>query len=154
MSEQTPPDETHRVGITITRVFAAPRERVWQEWTEPAAFADWFGGRDGHVPLESVSMDVRPGGTWSLTMIVGPDHHEIQWHGEYREVVRPQRLVLTFADDDSGRYELVVVDLETLEDGRTRMTFEQRGQMTPEDYTHARSGWSQFLDRLDERLRG
>jgi uncharacterized protein YndB with AHSA1/START domain len=31
-------------GITITRVFDAPRERVWQEWTEPERFADWFGG--------------------------------------------------------------------------------------------------------------
>jgi uncharacterized protein YndB with AHSA1/START domain len=31
-------------GIRITRVFDAPRERVWQEWTEPERFADWFGG--------------------------------------------------------------------------------------------------------------
>ena len=31
-------------GITITRVFDAPRERVWKEWTEPERFADWFGG--------------------------------------------------------------------------------------------------------------
>ena len=31
-------------GFTITRVFDAPRERVWKEWTEPERFADWFGG--------------------------------------------------------------------------------------------------------------
>jgi uncharacterized protein YndB with AHSA1/START domain len=29
-------------GIEITRVFDAPRERVWKEWTEPERFADWF----------------------------------------------------------------------------------------------------------------
>lgn len=148
-----PGDGEIRVGITITRVFAAPRERVWEEWTEPAAFADWFGGRDGHVPLSSVSMDVRPGGSWSLTMLVGPERDEIHWHGEYREVVEPERLVLTFSDeDDSDRYELVVVVLRSLADGRTEMTFEQRGLMTPEDYTHARSGWTLFFERIDERL--
>ena len=48
-------------GVRITRVFDAPRERVWSEWTEPASFADWFGGRECEVPLTSVSMDVRPG---------------------------------------------------------------------------------------------
>jgi len=36
-----------RLGITITRVFDAARERVWHEWTEPEAFADWFGAADG-----------------------------------------------------------------------------------------------------------
>ena len=37
---------------------------MWREWTEPAAFADWFGGTESEVPLASVSMDVRPGGSW------------------------------------------------------------------------------------------
>jgi hypothetical protein len=46
-------------GIRIRRVFDAPPERVWAEWTTPEAFADWFGGPDSEVPLESVSMDVR-----------------------------------------------------------------------------------------------
>jgi uncharacterized protein YndB with AHSA1/START domain len=32
-------------GLTITRVFDAPREHVWKEWTEPERFADWYGGR-------------------------------------------------------------------------------------------------------------
>ena len=55
-------------GIEITRVFDAPRDRVWKEWTEPERFADWFGGPESKVPLSSVSMDVRPGGWWRLTM--------------------------------------------------------------------------------------
>jgi uncharacterized protein YndB with AHSA1/START domain len=50
-------------GISVTRVFDAPRERVWREWTEPERFADWFGGPDAEVPLSSVSMDVRKGGS-------------------------------------------------------------------------------------------
>src|SRR6266540_3969141 len=77
-------------GITITRVFEASRERVWQEWTQPEPFADWFGGRDSEVPLSTVSMDVRPGGRWRLTMFADPGRREIRWKGEYREVVEPR----------------------------------------------------------------
>jgi uncharacterized protein YndB with AHSA1/START domain len=60
-------------GIRIRRVFDAPRERVWREWTDPESFADWYGGPQCEVPLSSVSMDVRPGGSWRLTMFVRPD---------------------------------------------------------------------------------
>lgn len=153
MSAHPPADDAFRVGIAITRVFDAPRERVWREWTEPEAFADWFGGRDAEVPLSTVSMDVRPGGTWTLTMLAGPERREIQWHGEYLEVVEHERLVLTFSDQPGDdRYELVSVVLRSLDDGRTEMTFEQRGLMTPEAYEGAESGWSTFFDRLDERV--
>src|SRR4051812_3712840 len=82
-------------GITITRVFDAPREEVWREWTEPERFADWYGGPECEVPLPSVAMDVRPGGAWRLTMFAPPDRREIHWKGEYHEVVEPERLVFT-----------------------------------------------------------
>src|ERR671927_236199 len=84
--------------ISITRVFDAPREEVWREWTEPEAFADWFGGPQADNPLSSVSMDVQPGGQWRLTMYFGPRRHEIRWMGEYQEVVPPERLVFTVTD--------------------------------------------------------
>jgi uncharacterized protein YndB with AHSA1/START domain len=140
-------------GITITRIFEAPRERVWREWTEPERFADWFGGPTAEVPLSSVSMDVREGGAWRATMFAGPDRREIQWTGEYREVDEPRRLVLTFSDrpGDDG-FELVTVELVDLGDGRTEMRFEQRGGMSPEQYERAGQGWSVFFDRMDERL--
>ena len=140
-------------GFVVTRVFDAPRERVWREWTEPAAFADWFGGTGAEVPLESVAMDVRPGGAWRATMFAGPDRREIRWWGEYREVDEPARLVLTICDRD-GRAprELVTVDLADLGDGRTEMRVEQRGGMRPEDYERAKSGWGGFFDRIAERL--
>ena len=141
------------LGISMTRIFDAPRERIWRGWTEPEAFADWFGGADAEVPLASVSLDVRPGGAWRLTMLAGPERREIRWWGEYREVVEPERLVLTFSDEsDRERYELVTVELRDLGDGRTEMLFEQRGRMTPEQYDEAGQGWSRFFDRLDARL--
>jgi uncharacterized protein YndB with AHSA1/START domain len=142
-----------QIGVTITRVFDAPRGRVWREWTEPERFADWFGGPESDVPVSTVSMDVRTGGAWRATMYAGPDRRRIEWKGEYREVVEPERLVFTLSDqpgDDA--YELVIVDLTDLGDDRTEMRFQQRGGMTAEQYERAGQGWVGFFDRIAERL--
>jgi uncharacterized protein YndB with AHSA1/START domain len=140
-------------GFTTTRVFDVPRERVWREWTEPEAFADWFGGPQSDVPLETVSMDVRPGGAWRATMYAGPARREIRWWGEYHEVERPERLVLTICDNQgAGAPELVTVELTDLGDGRTEMRMEQRGGMSPEAYERTKAGWGGFFDRIAERL--
>ena len=140
-------------GLTITRVFDAPREDMWKEWTEPERFADWFGGAESEVPLATVAMDVRPGGSWRLTMFADPGRREIHWKGEYRDVVEPERLVFTVSDqpgDDA--YELVTVVFTDLGDGRTELLLEQRGRMSAEEYERAGQGWSSFLDRIAERL--
>jgi uncharacterized protein YndB with AHSA1/START domain len=140
-------------GITITRVFDASRERVWKEWTEPERFADWYGGAHADVPLSSVSMDVRPGGAWRLTMFVEPGRREIQWKGVYQEVVHPERLAFTVSDQpDEESYELVTVVLNDLGDGRTEMLFSQRGFLPPEVYERAKEGWGTFFERLAARL--
>jgi uncharacterized protein YndB with AHSA1/START domain len=142
-------------GFVLTRVFEAPRERVWREWTEPEAFADWFGGSTAQIPLGTVAMDVRPGGAWRATMYAGPARREIHWRGEYREVEAPERLVLTITDvpgDDAG--DLVIVDLRDLGDGRTEMRVEQRGGMSPEEYERAKAGWGGFFDRMAGHLAG
>jgi uncharacterized protein YndB with AHSA1/START domain len=138
-------------GITLVRVFDAPRERVWKEWTEPERFADWFGGVEFEVPVSSVVMDVREGGAWRLTMVT--DRGETLWHGEYQEVVEPSRVVFTVSDQpEEEGYELVIVELEDLGDGRTEMRFEQRGRMSAAQYKAAGAGWSGFFDRIAERL--
>jgi uncharacterized protein YndB with AHSA1/START domain len=144
-----------RPGLTITRVFDAPRERVWKEWTEPESFADWFGGPQSEVPLSSVAMDVRPGGVWRLTMFAEPGRREIRWKGQYREVVAPERLVFTVSDQPGDDvYELVTVVFTDLGDGRTEMLLEQRGVMAVEEYERAGEGWSSFFDRIAERISG
>jgi uncharacterized protein YndB with AHSA1/START domain len=140
-------------GFTTTRIFAAARERVWQEWTEPERFADWFGGVDCDVPISSVLMDVRPGGKWRATMVCGVERRLIRWTGEYREVAPPERLVFTISDQpEDDRYELITVVLIELDDGRTEMRLEQRGHMSPEEYDRSRRGWGTFFTRLDDRL--
>ena len=140
-------------GIDMVRVFDAPRERVWREWTEPEAFADWYGGAVAEIPVDSVTMDVREGGEWRATMYVGPNRQEIHWAGEYREVSEPERLAFTVTDrPDEDRYDVCTVELTDLGDGRTQMRFTQSGHMTQEQYDRAASGWGGFFDRMAERL--
>jgi uncharacterized protein YndB with AHSA1/START domain len=153
MADPLPPEAAGEAGITITRVFDAPRQAVWREWTDPTRFADWFGGAESEVPLSTVTMDVRPGGTWRAKMFADPGRREIQWKGEYREVAEPERLVFTLSDQPGDeRYELVTVVLTDLGDGRTEMLFEQRGHLRREQYGHAKEGWGSFFDRIAERL--
>jgi uncharacterized protein YndB with AHSA1/START domain len=153
MAEQPPRGDERRLGFTITRVFDAPRDQVWREWSTPESFADWFGGPQSEVPSSTVSMDLRPGGLWRATMFVGPKRREIEWKGEYLEVVEPERLVFTLSDQPGeDQYELVTVVLTNLGDGRTEMVVEQRGYLGPEQYDRTKQGWSGFFDRIAERF--
>jgi len=150
MIEPFPPGE----GLAINRVFQAPRERVWREFTMPEAFADWFGGTQSEVPVESVTFDATPGSVWKATMFIGPKHSEKHWEGEFVEVREPERLVFTVTDEPGGgEYELVTVELTDLGDGRTEMQMTQTGgHLPPEGYDRAKSGWGAFFDRMAERL--
>lgn len=142
-----------REGIDITRLVAAPRERVFEAWTVPEDFAAWYGG-DADVPLDRLSMDVTPGGEWSLVIVV--PGAEMPFHGVYREVAAPERLVFTLKDrsappDAEGE----TVTVTFAEKGRksTGMAFRQRGgNLTPEQYAAAEDGWEAFFDALDARL--
>lgn len=133
------------VDITITRDFSAPPEAVYRAWTDPAQFGQWFGSTA--TTVEDVTMDLRVGGEWRARMVLG-DGNEIGWHGSYRELDPPRRLVLTLADRPGDEYELVTVDLSPTADG-TRMVFTQAGgHMPPEQYTRAEEGWRAFFDDL------
>ncbi|MFI5807011.1 SRPBCC domain-containing protein [Streptomyces sp. NPDC051561] len=141
-------------GIDLSRVLDAPRERVYEAWTQPERFATWFGAALD-VPLDKVLLDVRPGGAWHATMITA-DGAELPFWGEYQEVVRPQRLMFTLADhssDDGAEGELVTAAFDDLGDGRTAMPFQQiGGNLTADRYAEAEAGWNGFFDHLAAHL--
>jgi uncharacterized protein YndB with AHSA1/START domain len=154
MPEGTP-DGRAAEGITITRVFDAPRDLVFRAWTEPERFARWFGLEDSEVPVSTVSMDVRPGGAWRATMFAGPQRHEIRWWGVYCEVVPPERLAFTVSDqpEGEGEGEIVTVVLTDLGDDKTEMVFHQGGgHLPPDEYPRAKQGWTAFFDRMAAQL--
>src|SRR4051812_17593427 len=127
--------------ITITRVFDAPRERVWRAWTEPAEIARWWGKRGWNTPVESVELDVRPGGAFRLNSIAETDGAEMPLEAVYREVVAPERLVF----GEPGRREESTVTFPALGDGRTEMVLRT---MIPSD--RAEAGLASALDRLGD----
>jgi uncharacterized protein YndB with AHSA1/START domain len=141
-------------GLTITRAFDAARQLVWQEWTEPTRFADWFGGPRVEVPLATVAIDLVPGGAWTATTLAdGPERCDTRWEGEYVEIVEPERLVFTIRRlPGAPRSDLVTVVLTDLGGGRTEMLFRQQGGRTAKQYGVARERWSVEFDRIAERL--
>ncbi|RPK57459.1 hypothetical protein EES43_21840 [Streptomyces sp. ADI96-02] len=142
-----------REGIDLTRVLHASPERVFAAWTEPEDFAAWYGG-EADVPLDRVSMDVRPGGAWSLVLVM--PGVEMPFHGVYREVSGPDGLVFTLKDPASpedAEGEIVTATFTDLGDGTTELAFQQRGgNLTAEQYAAAEDGWEAFFDALAARL--
>ncbi|WP_433298015.1 SRPBCC family protein [Actinoplanes sp. CA-030573] len=105
--------------ILITREFDAPRHLVWRAYTEPALIKRWWAGNKGNVT--SVEVDLRVGGFWRYVMVANGGF-EVAFHGEFREVAPPERLVNTEAfegvPDPDGTAGVVTVTL-TEKDGRT-----------------------------------
>jgi uncharacterized protein YndB with AHSA1/START domain len=137
-------------------VLAAPRELVFQAWTDPSHVTRWFGPRGFTTPLCSIAMDVRPGGAWRATMINDADGVEYPTGGFYIEVAEPERLVFTWgAPAEAGtepEESVVTVVLADL-GGRTEMTLHQAGFSTDESRDSHHDGWSSALDRLTDQFR-
>jgi uncharacterized protein YndB with AHSA1/START domain len=143
---------TESEGLTITRVFKAPRQLVFDAWTDPAHFAHWWGGTTVEVPADSIEMDVRAGGTWKATMVLPDGGHEIHWRGEYIEVDPPERLVLTLADDSStgDERETVTVTLTEIDGGTQMVCHQGGGHLTAEQYGQAKEGYEGFFDAMED----
>ena len=106
------------------------------------------------MPIETVEMDVREGGT-----LEGDDVRRARAEGDPlggrvpSRSAEPERLVLTMTDSPGEPERAVItVELTDLGDGRTEMTMEQRSPLPPDQVEGARSGWGSFFDRMGERL--
>ena len=88
--EITTPSERE---IAITRAFSAPRERVFDAYTRPELLVRWLGAfRDWTFAVCEV--DLRVGGSYRFVWR-GAGGKEMGMGGVYREIVRPERLVVT-----------------------------------------------------------
>lgn len=78
--------------VLITREFNAPAALVYRAWTTPELVKKWWAGTMGEVTLAEI--DLRVGGKWRYVMIAY-DGTEVGFHGEYRELKAPERIVST-----------------------------------------------------------
>lgn len=104
--------------IRIERVFQAPRDRVWQAFTDPELIAQWWG-RGNKLVVER--MEVERGGHWRF--VEHAPEGITGFEGRFREVQPKERIAQTFEWDGMPGY--VAVDTATFEDlgdGRTKVT--------------------------------
>jgi uncharacterized protein YndB with AHSA1/START domain len=117
----------------IERLLDAPRERVWQAWTEVEHLKHWWGPK-GFV-VSHCTIDLRPGGKMHYCLRA-PDGSDMWGRFVFREIVKPERLVWvnSFSDPEGGvtrhpmapnwpREMLTTVRFAD-ENGRTRVTVE------------------------------
>jgi uncharacterized protein YndB with AHSA1/START domain len=146
--------------LVLTRVFDAPRERVWKAWTNPEEFKRWWGPKDFTAPV--ARFDLRVGGKY-LNCMRSPDGKEFWSTGVFREIVSMSKLVLTdsFADEkgnvvpasyygmpaDIPLETIVTVTFEDL-DGKTKMTLRHAGLPSGPQRTGAGQGWSESFEKM------
>ena len=139
--------------IVLTRVFDAPRELVFEAHSSCEHLSNWWGPRQ--YEFTSCEIDFRPGGAWRMVHR-GPDGEEYGFHGEYREIVPPERIVWTFEFEGMpGHVSVETLPLEE-HDGKTTRTgtsvfdtVEDRDGMLE---SGMESGAAESMDRLDEYL--
>ena len=150
--------------LVMTRVFDAPRERVFEVFTKPEHIQKWWGPKK--VGIATVELDARPGGELFVAER-GADGSMHYFAGVVREIVAPSRLVMAFhpVDDkrrrvgwawagmpDEWKGEIVQDVTLTAEASRTRVTIrfteypsERWGEM-------AKNGQAESFDRLGYAL--
>ena len=142
--------------VDITRVFDAPRERVFAAWTRAEHLALWFSPKGFTIP--SCDADPRPGGAFRLVMR-SPDGRDYHVRGSYREVVAPERLVIACTADDArgiARLEEVINVTFTERAGKTTLTVHATASGPSAEAAAMLEGmpegWAQTVDRLDAHL--
>jgi uncharacterized protein YndB with AHSA1/START domain len=149
-------------AVVIERIFNAPIGLVWQMWTDPEHFKQWYGPKGFTVPVAELNLCV---GGKRLVCMASPDGSMKMWTtGEYTEIVPNQRLVYTESPaDESGNvvspsamgmpegYPATTEVTVLLEDlgGRTKMVMTHAG--IPADSPGA-SGWNQAFDKLADHI--
>jgi uncharacterized protein YndB with AHSA1/START domain len=151
--------------LVIERVFDAPRERVFDVFTQPEHLRKWWGPKQVSTPI--AEWEARPGGKIFLGQR-GPDGSMHYNAGVVREIERPSRVVFTmyFADADRRRVappsgtglpatwddEIVTLVTFSAEGRRTRMTIRSLSGFTAEWGKLARLGWAEALDKLGDAI--
>lgn len=169
LAEYLPKMAANSGEFVLTRTFDAPRDLVWQAWTERECLLQWFGPK-GCI-ISTAKLDFRPGGLFHYGMKT-PDGKEVWGKFIYREIVAPEKIVMinSFSDEQGGvtrhpmsaswPLEMLSTSLFSEHDGRTLLTLKwSPHNATAEEraaFDAARpnmaQGWSGTLEQLTEYL--
>jgi uncharacterized protein YndB with AHSA1/START domain len=134
-------------AITLHRMFAAPREKVFRAFTDPVSIPRWFVEEGSSA--EVVELNLRDGGTYVLRGTFPGGTWEIR--GVYREVKIPERLVFTWRETMSGRppssESVVSVSFREAGAGNEVTLTHPEDELEAERRGHEK-GWEGCFDRL------
>jgi uncharacterized protein YndB with AHSA1/START domain len=153
MSDSTPVSTADQ-EVLITRIFEAPRERVFRSWTDPDQVAAWYGPKHMDAPRERIRIDPRVGGRWELTMVQRGGGAEFSIGYDIIELVEPELIVLRSDPmPEMGMHEPTVVRVEFHDHGpKTRMTLSDGPY--PGGHGHAEAGWNAAFEKLAAHVAG
>ncbi|QYR21364.1 SRPBCC family protein [Paenibacillus sp. sptzw28] len=139
--------------LRIQRSFHAPRELVWQAWTEPKHLMNWWGPKGFTITIQSI--DVKPGGYWRYVMH-GADGTNYDNVIRYMEIVCPERIAYTHGDNEDEeqfRVSVTFAGSGTTTELTMQMIFksDEELEMAVKQYG-AIEGAKSTLDRLEEEL--
>lgn len=140
--------------IIISRVFNAPREKVWLAYTEADLFKQWIGPRRLQTRIDT--WELEPGGKWAFTNI-DEDGSLYSFHGYYHEVTPRERIIQTFEYDAwPSKVSLETAAFEELAGDKTKVTSVSVFQ-SPEDRdgmlkSGMEKGVREGNEKLDELL--
>lgn len=138
--------------LTITRLFDAPRELVFEAWTNPDHLAQWWGPTGFRTT--SCTIRLEDGGRWRTCMTDGTVEH---WaSGVYHEITPPERLVFSFSwEEPKGTREHDTLVTITFDDrgGKTEMTFHQAIFRTVASRDGHVEGWQESFTDLTTYLK-
>jgi len=136
-------------SLTLNRWINAPRAKVYAAWTDPTQLSRWFG--PATVASTDAELDVRTGGRFRIAMH-GQDAQTNEVSGIYREVVRDEKLVFTWAWSTTPQ-RISQVTVRFQDDGAgTLLTLMHEQFFDDEARDRHASGWSQSLDKLVEHF--
>jgi len=138
--------------LQIRRAFNAPREKLFQAWTDPKKMTEWFCHAKPNVIGKLVVMDVRSGGQYGFD-VSDASGKVFKVRGEYLEIREPEKLVFTWFWETEPAYGNTVVTLEFVDLGNKSeliLTHERLANSEARD-KHS-IGWAFCLDSLQRNV--
>src|ERR1700712_5595367 len=108
--------------LVVTRTFDAPARRVFEAWTTPELFKQWWVPRSSGATLLSCEQDVRVGGSYRLEFAHPKAPAPMAFFGRYLEVIPNARLVWTNEESDDGAVTTVTFEEK---DGKTLLVMRE-----------------------------
>ena len=101
MKNRTTVERKSEREVVVTRTFNGPARIVFEAWTQPELFRQWWVPKSMGMSLLSCEMDVRVGGRYRLEFSNDPSN-PMAFFGKYLEVTPHSRLVWTNEESDEG----------------------------------------------------